>query len=86
MNKFQVFFSQIKEEGFLREIVTRMNPKLFFCEQKIVKRGTPARGLYFMLQGSVKVSYIGHAICILPENSFFGDSFILGQNSDLDYV
>lgn len=86
MAKFKVFFCQIKEEGFLREIVIRMNPKLFYYEQKIVKRGTPARGLYFMLSGSVKVSYMGYAITILPENSFFGDSFILGHNSDLDYV
>ena len=84
IKKNQVFFDSISDNNFIKEFVTLLSPKLYYPEQKIIKRGTQSHGLYFIIAGEVAVYYEGNPIIVLSEGSYFGDDILLDLNSNID--
>mmetsp|Transcript_39402 Transcript_39402/g.35106 ORF Transcript_39402/g.35106 Transcript_39402/m.35106 type:complete len:120 (+) Transcript_39402:1784-2143(+) len=70
----------------IRELLSNMVPRVFFSGQKILKRGTESRGIYFILKGRVFLTIENTALVSLSDNSYFGDCLFLQRNSTFNYV
>jgi CRP-like cAMP-binding protein len=84
IRKNQVFFDSISDNNFTKDFVTLLTPKLYYPEQKIIKRGTQSHGIYFIIAGEVVAYYEGNPIIVLNEGSYFGDDILLDLNSNVD--
>lgn len=84
-DKFNVFFGFFKDENFKKEIFINLKPKLFNPEEVILKRGQEAKGLYFILKGSLILSYKHVNLFRLKEGSFFGESSLVERRCALEH-
>jgi voltage-gated potassium channel len=61
-------------EDFIRDIAQEIRPALYTPGDFIVRKGEPARGMYFISRGSVEVvDTQGLTIATLSEGDFFGE-------------
>ena len=84
--QFAVFFGFFHDENFKREIFINLTPKLFSSDEVILKRGQEAKGLYFILKGTVILSYKDFSLFKLREGSFFGESSLVERRAALQHT
>ncbi|RUP46973.1 hypothetical protein BC936DRAFT_146294 [Jimgerdemannia flammicorona] len=72
-------FLRANNQTFITEIATRMHCRTYSAKDTIIDEGSPARAMFFLLRGSVRVCSADgeHVYAELESGSFFGEIGIL---------
>ena len=86
MSKFKIFLEPLPEDLDHR-LLLAMSPRIFFKDDLIVQRREPFPGIYFIIDGEVRVFFRSKANTVYfhTNGEDFGDTCLLKRNSHFSY-